>query len=304
MKRNHPDKVPYEEETAVKDPGVRKSIKDAAAEVEKTEGRGQLRVILKEPSEVTAFQGLRSAIPKMVAPGGPGMGMRGPQPGGRFPDALFPGEFPPQGGLLPDYPMSGRGELGMGGYPEPPLIRSSPGQPFSGPDMGPRRFPDDGGLRVGGGSDGFGIGGRREGFGMGGLLGEAPGRRHPDEFRGGQSRSGPMERPGLMGAAPEGSSLPSTLLKYLDSFRIESESDAQIVLKVTQKLTDVLMEYRLRSVSSGPGLTTSSPSMGGYSSSSTSSSRMPSSNDRYSGSFSGNLSGPSRYSDGPSRFYN
>ncbi|XP_046906161.1 uncharacterized protein si:ch211-197h24.6 [Hypomesus transpacificus] len=302
MKRNHPDKVPYEEEAAVKDPGVRKSIKDMAAEVERTEDRGQLRVILKEPSEVAAFQGLRSAIPKMAAPAGPGMGPRGPPLGGRFPEPLYPGDFPPQGGLLPDYPMGGRGDLGMGGYPDPPLIRSTPGQAFSAADMGPRRFPDDG-QRVGGGADGFGLGCRREGFGMGGLLGEAPGRRYPEEFRGVQSGSDPVDRPGLMGAAPEGSNLPSTLLKYLDSFRIENESDAQIVLKVTQKLTDVLMEYRLRSVSSGPSLTRSSPmtSMGG---SFSSSSRMPSSNDRFSASFSGNTSGPSRYSDGPSRFYN
>ncbi|XP_067094308.1 uncharacterized protein si:ch211-197h24.6 isoform X2 [Osmerus mordax] len=333
MKRNHPDKVPYEEEAAVKDPGVRKSIKDMAAEVERTEDRGQLRVILKEPSEVAAFQGLRSAIPKMAAPAGPGLGLRGPPLGGRFPEPLYPGDFPPQGGLLPDYPMGGRGDLGMAGYPDPPLIRSTPGQAFSAADMGPRRFPDDG-LRVGGGADGFGLGGRREGFGMGGLLGEAPGRRYPEEFRGVQSGSDPVDRPGLMGAAPEGSNLPSTLLKYLvgprhdyhnlknnnvkhdlfngkwlmscvclqDSFRIENESDAQIVLKVTQKLTDVLMEYRLRSVSSGPSLTRSSPmtSMGG----SFTSSRMPSSNDRFSASFSGNPSGPSRYSDGPSRFYN
>ena len=34
-----------------------------------------------------------------------------------------------------------------------------------------------------------------------------------------------------------------------DTFRIENENDAQIVLKVTQKLTDVLMDYRLRTVS-------------------------------------------------------
>lgn len=36
---------------------------------------------------------------------------------------------------------------------------------------------------------------------------------------------------------------------FQDTFRIENEDDAQLVLKVTQKLTDVLMEYRLRSVS-------------------------------------------------------
>ncbi|KAK7881073.1 hypothetical protein WMY93_032323 [Mugilogobius chulae] len=35
---------------------------------------------------------------------------------------------------------------------------------------------------------------------------------------------------------------------HCDTFKIENESDAQLVLKVTQKLTDVLMEYRLRRV--------------------------------------------------------
>lgn len=44
QKRNHPDKVPFEEDAALKDPSVRKTVKETAAEVEKAEGRGQLRV--------------------------------------------------------------------------------------------------------------------------------------------------------------------------------------------------------------------------------------------------------------------
>lgn len=47
QKRAHPDKVTCEEEEAIKDPAVRKKIKEAAAEVEKTEGRGQLKVIVR-----------------------------------------------------------------------------------------------------------------------------------------------------------------------------------------------------------------------------------------------------------------
>lgn len=44
QKKVHPDKVTCEEEEAIKDPSVRKMVKDVAAEVEKTEGRGQLKV--------------------------------------------------------------------------------------------------------------------------------------------------------------------------------------------------------------------------------------------------------------------
>nr|XP_029509591.1 uncharacterized protein LOC115124319 isoform X2 [Oncorhynchus nerka] len=286
MKQNHSAKMPFKEDAATKDHEVRKKVKEAAAELERAEGRGQLKVILKEPSEVQAFAGLRSAIPNMGPPGGMGgpggMGARGPKPGGRFAEPLFPGEFPLQGGGL-NYPVGG-----MGGYSDP-LPRSTA---FQKRDMSFRGYPDNtGGQRLGGSADGFGLGGGRDGsFGQEGLLGESPESRYPDEFRGGQMGSGSGQ--GLMGAVPETSSLPTTLLKYLDNFQIENEGDAQIVLKVTQKLTDVLMDYRLRSVSSGPSMK-SGLSLGSMSYSD--SPRMSSSSDRFSGGFSGNLSGPSRY---------
>ncbi|CDQ88109.1 unnamed protein product [Oncorhynchus mykiss] len=284
MKQNHSAKMPFKEDAATKDHEVRKKVKEAAAELEKAEGRGQLKVILKEPSEVQAFAGLRSAIPNMGPPGGMGgpggMGARGPKPGGRFAEPLFPGEFPLQGGSL-NYPMGD-----MGGYSDP-LPRSTA---FQKRDMSFRGYPDNtGGQRLGGSADGFGLGGDGS-FGQEGLLGESPGSRYPDEFRGGQMGSGSGQ--GLMGAVPETSSLPTTLLKYLDNFQIENEGDAQIVLKVTQKLTDVLMDYRLRSVSSGPSMK-SGLSLGSMSYSD--SPRMSSGSDRFSGGFSGNLSGPSRY---------
>lgn len=47
QKKVHPDKVTCEEEEAIKDPTVRKMVKDVAAEVEKTEGRGQLKVCFR-----------------------------------------------------------------------------------------------------------------------------------------------------------------------------------------------------------------------------------------------------------------
>ncbi|XP_056105440.1 uncharacterized protein si:ch211-197h24.6 [Rhinichthys klamathensis goyatoka] len=79
MKQNHKDKVPYEEEDALKDPTTRKAIKAAAAEVEKAEGRGQIKMVLKEPCDVMAFQGMKSAQPNL---GFTGTGILGPPPRG------------------------------------------------------------------------------------------------------------------------------------------------------------------------------------------------------------------------------
>ncbi|XP_035862187.1 uncharacterized protein si:ch211-197h24.6 isoform X2 [Sander lucioperca] len=290
LKKVHPNKVTNEEEEAIRDPAVRKKIKEVSAEVEKTEGRGQLKVILKEPCEVLAFKGLRSAAPKVLPTPGPGMGLKGPPFGPKFSDQRFLGEFPPQDGPLSNYPMGDYGESGFGGYDY------STRQDFLDSGMDRRPFPDGMGNHPAGIGDGFGSGGGRDSYGRSGLLKDSPGRMYPDEYRGSQMGRSlmdrpmdkPLERPGLMGAAPESSSLPNTLLTYLDTFRIESESDAQLVLKVTQKLTDVLMEYRLRSVSTGSSLNSLSMSSTGFSSTMP---RLLSSSDRYSSS----LSGPSRY---------
>lgn len=286
LKKAHPDKATQEEEDAVRDPAVRKAIKEVSAEVEKTEGRGQLKVILKEPCEVLAFKGLRTAIPKPVPPGpAPGMGLKGPPFGPRFPDLRFPGEYPPQGGPRSDYPDYGEPNYGGFDYSTgQDSLNSGMDQPYSA-----------------GIDNSFGSGGGRSG-----LVQDNPGRMRPDEYQGGQMGGSlmnrpmdkPLERPGLMGAAPESGNLSNTLLTYLDTFRIENESDAQLVLKVTQKLTDVLMEYRLRSVSTGgPSLSSLSMSSTGFSS--TSPRMLSGTGDR----FSSGLSGPSRYSDGPPRYY-
>ncbi|KAG7470030.1 hypothetical protein MATL_G00135200 [Megalops atlanticus] len=301
MKKNHPDKVPQEEEEAVKDPAIRKAAKESAAEVEKAEGRGKLKVLLKEPFDIAAFQGMRSAMmkPKMGGPPGP----VGPNPGrfpGGFPEPMFPGEFPPRG-MHPDFPMGMPmqrlpGDMPMGGFPDNmPMQRhgASPGRPFQGSmpmrmpgddmamkmrdvDMGMRRYPDEMPMRMN--SDGFGMGPRNA----------SPGRPYPDEFPSSGLGGSSDRMMSNMPKGPEGNSLRPNLLKYLDTFRIENENDAQLVLKVTQKLTDLLMEYRLRSVSSGSTLKSTSSSI---SSMNFSSSRLPSGGDRY----SGNLSGPSRF---------
>ncbi|KAL7835673.1 hypothetical protein SRHO_G00280200 [Serrasalmus rhombeus] len=293
MKRSHPDKVPHDEEAATKDPAIRKAIKASAAEVEKAEGRGQIRVVIKEPGELPAFQNMKSAHPSA---GGPGAaGLLGPAPrglhpggpfGGGFSDTTFPGEFRPRGGLMSDFPPSMQGGLtdgpirrgltDMGRLPSPGRYGNS----MPGPDrlMGSpesmQRFPNSGPMRMG--SDGFGMGPRNEGIGRP-FLSDLPMNSGSDRMMGGGPKS------------PEPSNTLATLLRYLDTFRIENEDDAQIVLKVTQKLTDVLMEYRLRSISSVPSSAPSS-SLGNMNFSS----RLPpNGNNRFSGSMTG-----------PSRFYN
>ncbi|XP_028983929.1 uncharacterized protein si:ch211-197h24.6 [Betta splendens] len=285
LKRIRPDKVAFEEEDAIKDPAIRKNIKDAAAEVEQTEGRGQLKVILKEPCDVPGFKGFRTATPKVMPPLASGMGFRGSSFFPRF----FDLRFPSQGGPISDFPIGEYGKPSFGGFQKR--------QDFLDSSMDQRTFP----YRC---EDNFEPGVGRDSFGRSGMLEENPGRMYPDEYRGGHMGGGlmdqtvdkPLNRPGLMGAAPDHGNLSNTLLTYLDTFRIENENDAQLVLKVTQKLTDVLMEYRLRSISAGSSLNNLSMNSTGFSSSS---SILPSGTDRYSSS----LSGPSRFSDGPPRYY-
>ncbi|XP_028281606.1 uncharacterized protein LOC114448681 isoform X2 [Parambassis ranga] len=298
MKKAHHEKVIWEEENAVKDPAIRRSIKEAAAEIEKMAGRGQIKVVLKEPCEVPAFKGLRSAVPKFgpsPAKFGPSpageMGPQGPSFGPRFSEPGFPGEYLPHGGHPSEYPMDEFRE-GFGGY----LGRLD----FPDSVLDRRPFPDS--HRPGVDGNSFCPGVEGDAF-RSGLHEQNPNNMYHDGFRGNQMGNSsmnrpmdnPVDRPGLMGAAPESGSLTNTLLTYLDTFRIENEHDAQLVLKVTQKLTDVLMEYRLRSVSedSEPNnLPMSSTNFSSFS-------RLPSNSDRY----SSNPSGPSRYSDGP-RYYN
>ncbi|XP_076123591.1 uncharacterized protein LOC143103691 [Alosa pseudoharengus] len=271
LKQHHGDKVTCTEEEATNDRDVRKTVRDVALEVEKTEGRGKIRVVLKEPSEVPVFQGMNSAKPKLfkspigAGPGGhrAGLGPR-PQPG------LYGyGDFP-SGGGMPDFAVRDgldRRDLadmrGMRDFRDTLDLHMSP----RGSDMGMRRYSAGGTMQPT--SDCFGMRVPGEGLDRSSYI---------NDFRGGQGTdlSDPMMRTGMK----EGNSIPATLLKYLDSFRIESESDAQIVLKVTQKLTDVLMEYRLRSMS--PGKTTP-PSLGPMS--------YTNSSDRY----SSGMGGPSRY---------
>ncbi|KAM4580575.1 uncharacterized protein PAE49_005371 isoform 2-T3 [Odontesthes bonariensis] len=301
MKKAHPDMVACEEEDAVKDPSVKRTVKAAAAEVEKTEGRGQIKVILKEPFDVHAFKGLRSAVPK---PGPPPMGPMGPPFGPRFSDSRFQGEYPSHGGPHDDYQAGEYGETGFGEYGETGFGGYNSRDDFPDPGMDRGAYADDMGHHSSGGGNGFGPCGGGDGYERSGLQDNGPENMYPNDYQGSQMEDSymdrpmdkHMDRPGLMGAASDNSnsSLPNTLLTYLDSFRIESESDAQLVLKVTQKLTDVLMEYRLRNVSEAP----SGNNLPMSSTSFSAPSQLQSNDDRFSSSFSG----PSRFSDGPSRF--
>ncbi|KAK1806668.1 hypothetical protein P4O66_005173 [Electrophorus voltai] len=284
LKRSNPEKMAEEEPEVAKNPVTRRAIKTAAMEVEKAEGRGQVKVVIKEPSDVPAFQNMKTAHPTVGGPGGAGIlgpAPRGLHPGvpfGGFPDLSFPGDFPPRGGLLPDFPPMHsvlsdgpmrRGHSDMGPLPSPGRYGNSltgPNRALGNPES-MQRFPSSGSVRMG--LDGFGMGPRSDGAG----------RPYPNDP--------PMNANGSRKTS-EGNSTLTTLLRYLDTFRIENEDDAQVVLKITQKLTDVLMEYRLRSISSVPSMDSSSLSSMSYSS------RLPpSSNDRLPSSMTG-----------PSRFYN
>lgn len=108
------------------------------------------------------------------------------------------------GGTVTNFPMGGTEEQGFGGYSTMPNLHES--------DVDQRPFQDHMGHQSTG--DSFG----KDGFGRSGLL-DNPSRMYQDEFRDNQMGSSllkkPAERPGLMGTAPEGSSLPTTLLNYL-----------------------------------------------------------------------------------------
>ncbi|XP_066547380.1 uncharacterized protein LOC136714006 [Amia ocellicauda] len=296
LKKIYPKLLTVKEEDAVKDPAVRKVVKDIAGQVEKASGRGNIRVLMKEPIDVPSFQGMVVAMkPKMSRQGAQNQGGRyqGGYPNHMYPaDPGFP-EFPM--GMRnddmsmrmrmrnDDLPMHMRPEdLSMSRYPED-MARGmyedlAPQRPLS-PGHG-RRYPDayPGGRR----SNEREERGRREMVDFDGRPSN-PMRRDYDSYRVRGPEGGAMDlsqKDGLL-PRPLEKSVPATLFECLENFRIESESDAQIVLKVTQKLTDVLMEYRLRTMS---GM---------------SNSKLTSSPDKFSSS---RLSGGDRYPDS-SRYY-
>ncbi|KAM9436279.1 uncharacterized protein Hap1MRO34_000775 [Clarias gariepinus] len=257
LKHAHAEKIPHEEEQVGKNPAIKKEMRAAAAEVEQTEGRGQIKVVNREPADMPVFQNMKSAFPT-----GPGpTSLLGPIPGGFHPgrplsggflDQPFEEEFPPRGGMMSDF----HGGLGDANIRSPD--RYGPDRMMGNPES-MQLLSNNRSMHMG--SDGFGVG----------LQNEDIDRPYSDDLPVNTNRMRSSQ-------GPDSNSTLSTLLRCLDTFRIECEDDAQIVLKITQKLTDVLMEYRLRTISSGPSM---------------SSSRLPLNSDRFTGSMSG-----------PSRFYN
>lgn len=134
--------------------------------------------------------------------------------GPRFSDHRFPGEFPPPPPFS-DYSLGEYGEPDFGGY------SAREGFPESDMDHGP--LQDGMGRHPGVVGDGFGSGGGMDGYRRSELSEQSPRRRYPDEYRSSQMGSGlmdrpvnkPLDRPGLMGAAPDNDSNRTTLLTYL-----------------------------------------------------------------------------------------
>ncbi|RXM33438.1 hypothetical protein EOD39_5437 [Acipenser ruthenus] len=141
------------------------------------------------------------------------------EPGGRFPNDGPPGRHQDdfRRGLHPgDFP----GGLHPDHFPR---------------QMRPRDFPSDFHTRMP--SEDIPAGMQDEAFPSMGYL-DDPGRRYPDEFPSGSEFEMHLtRRQGMDRMAP-----------MEENFHIETEGDAQMVLKITQKLTDILMEYRLRNV--------------------------------------------------------
>ncbi|KAK6490556.1 hypothetical protein HHUSO_G5120 [Huso huso] len=270
MKKKHADMVPFDE-TQVKDARMHKTIKEKAELVEHLEGRGEIEVVieglkedpaLKRPKTEPDTRKTATKIPRVDMPRAQLKGGRFPNDGppGRHQDdfrrGLHPGDFP--GGLHPDH------------FPR---------------QMHPRDFPSDFHTRMP--SEDIPAGMHDEAFPSMGYL-DDPGRRYPDEFpsgrypegsplraerirlemsnfenrcsdmrsefemhltrRQGMDRMAPMEDEGVYTRGCESGLASSAVFECLENFHIETEGDAQMVLKITQKLTDILMEYRLRNV--------------------------------------------------------
>ncbi|XP_008321251.1 uncharacterized protein LOC103388148 isoform X2 [Cynoglossus semilaevis] len=286
MKKFHPNKTNWQVEEVTKNSALKNKVKEAALEVEKIEGQGKPRVVLKEPYEVPAFQGLTTALPRTKRKTRQGKGPRPPHFGPRFSDQAFSTEYAPLADP-PNYQDEDFRERSIGDY--------SYEEDFSDSDL--RSYPHKRGNYLVRDRDIFGADNGREDY-RSGLVEEDQGRPYYDDYRDieiDREMDGQLDKPGLL-EEPQSQNTRSTLLSYLDTFRIENENDAQLVLKVTQKLTDALMDYRLRSTSSGPSLSSSSMNstdLMNYSSSSMFS------NDRYSSS----LSDPHGYHGNRRRYY-
>ncbi|XP_033848368.3 uncharacterized protein LOC117394332 isoform X3 [Acipenser ruthenus] len=202
---------------------LNKKIVMKAKLLEQLEGRGVMKVIMS--SRGPPYNNSNTESGERFPHGGPG--------------GLHPNDFPPG---MP------RGDFSAG--------MSRDDIPGMHPDAFPRRrYPDCPGRRY---PNEFPSGSFREGSPLR-VRGERmrpemsdfdPGVRSEFETlirRQEMDQMVPMDGNQAYKRTPEGSSTCSPVFEILENFRIETEGDAQMVLKITQKLTDILMEYRLRS---------------------------------------------------------
>nr|XP_049586931.1 uncharacterized protein si:ch211-197h24.6 isoform X2 [Syngnathus scovelli] len=287
MKKFHPDRAPWEQEELSKDPAVRKMIREAAAEIGQRRPRGRIKVVIKEPYHVPACQGLATAEPKPLPEPENTMGPNGRQFSQMFNDQSFDDEFPPDEGpyneCRDDYEPTDFDRF----VPEP-RFQDSNSEEFEPSNFGPvsrkERFPNtDRGSRPypRRPSDDFGPKDGRDRFNAGPMVrNEYPGPqiKMPPSLLDRPLKK-PFDRPSPT-KSPQTTGIcdPNELFQYLETFQIENESDAQLVLKVTQKLTEQLMEYRLKTVA--PEGSSSFSKSSNFSSSPSSS--LPRSSDRFS----------------------
>ncbi|KAK6491727.1 hypothetical protein HHUSO_G3873 [Huso huso] len=229
LKKKPDDMIP---ENDLGDVKLNKKIGMKAKLLEQLEGRGVMKVIMS--SRGPPYNNSNTESGERFPHGGPG--------------GLHPSDFPP--GMHPnDFPP---------GMPHGDFSAGMPRDDIPGmhPDAYPRRrYPDCPGRYP----DEFPSGSFREGSP---LRGE---RMRPEmndfeagvrsEFetlirRQGLDQMVPLDGNQVYKRTPEGSSTCSPVFEILENFHIETEGDAQMILKITQKLTDILMEYRLRSFAS------------------------------------------------------
>ncbi|XP_061144091.1 uncharacterized protein si:ch211-197h24.6 isoform X1 [Syngnathus typhle] len=291
LKKFHPDKAPWALEELGKDPAVRKMIREAATEIGQRRPRGRIKVVIKEPYNVPACQGLVTTEPKPLPEPANDMGPNGRQFGVMFNDQSFDDEFPPDEGpyneCRDDYEPTD-----FNCFSPEPRFRDSNSEKFEASNFGPvsrkERFPNtDRGSRpyLRRPSDDFGPKDGRDRFNAGPMV--------RDEYQGPQIKmprsllerpvKKPFDRPSPTKSPQAAGCDPNELFHYLcfcfqETFQIENESDAQLVLKVTQKLTEQLMEYRLKTVA--PEGSSSFSKSSKFSSSPSSS--LPRSSDRFS----------------------
>ncbi|XP_041100924.1 uncharacterized protein LOC121312964 isoform X2 [Polyodon spathula] len=263
MKKKHADMVPFDE-TQVKDARMHKTIKDKAELVEHLEGRGEIEVVIEKLTEDPALKRpniepdarkTAAKIPRVDIPRAQRGRFPNDGPAGRhqddfrrglppdhFPSRMHPRDFPndfhtkmpsddfPIGMAREDIPTGMHNEA----FPSMSYL-DDPGRRY--PDEFPSgRYPEDGSLR-----------GERMRLEISDFENGCSDMRSEFEMhltrRQGMDRMAPMEDEGVWSGLAS-----SAVLECLENFHIETEGDAQMVLKITQKLTDILMEYRLRDV--------------------------------------------------------